>query len=621
MNEAMLDSMETSAKTSESAVASCPMQNTNAMSPRLEPDDELIFPNAKRVVATYVKTDAGETELHLHYGEKGLFFDDPDFFAFGETLAKQSRFVAKAAVTWGHGYEWQHVQELLELLLEEGILRHAHADDNEQIARGLLPSPLPPARSTEPRGWFDCEAITRELTGRTLELGYLEAVVPIFRVAHIAVDAEGRQVGEANVFPSALRLDVPTEWRRCPYPGSRYQDDFPMNVTALKSMNKYWKPMMVILQRSRSAYLERFPQARHGWTVGDLQRLSTLVLAVPTYLLMRDQPRVENGNLHPILSSMFRITDGVRMTMHEMLFTPVMEPVRADNAPMTSAELYAYAERNNVFLSDHGVCAGPKTLIEEFLHVFIDGKPIEGADDIVFDADVQMALDALTPAFDYGLYGLQTHAIVFSLWTRMSRAYERLLPLLEAGLGAGSDAFRSFRDRLRQSAAYLSSDTLIGTETWRQSRDKGLADMYAQCATGLGVAASGATLTERLLPAGPEHCIETTERLYALLQRRFYAFAPANDNGLAKVIDVLMDYFRQEQAIVRAASEVQQHINNLLGRTPPKRPLTASNIAIYYRLQDVGKRLPYLVDEIEETLDLRIAVGSDDIEIVDLETC
>jgi hypothetical protein len=72
---------------------------------------------------------------------------------------------------------------------------------------------------------------------------------------------------------------------------------------------------------------------------------------------------------------------------------------------------------------------------------------------------------------------------------------------------------------------------------------------------------------------------------------------------------------------VRAASEVQQHINNLLGRTPPKRPLTASHIAIYYQFEDVGKRLPYLVDEIEETLNLRIAVGSDAIDIVDLETC
>ena len=38
----------------------------------------------------------------------------------------------------------------------------------------------------------------------------------MFRVAHIALDAEGRQVSEANVFPPALRLDVDTEWRPVP---------------------------------------------------------------------------------------------------------------------------------------------------------------------------------------------------------------------------------------------------------------------------------------------------------------------------------------------------------------------------------------------------------------------
>ena len=140
-----------------------------------------------------------------------------------------------------------------------------------------------------------------------------------------------------------------------------------MNVTALRSMNKYWTPMMVALRRIRQAYLHRFPQASRGWTVGDLERLSTLVLTVPAYLLMREPPRVENGQLHPLLSSMFRITDGVRMTMHHMLFTPTNENPLPPDAPMTSAELYAYAERNNVFLSDHGVCAGPRTMIEEFL--------------------------------------------------------------------------------------------------------------------------------------------------------------------------------------------------------------------------------------------------------------
>ena len=29
-------------------------------------------------------------------------------------------------------------------------------------------------------------------------------------------DADGRQVGEANVFPKALRMEVPTRWKRLP---------------------------------------------------------------------------------------------------------------------------------------------------------------------------------------------------------------------------------------------------------------------------------------------------------------------------------------------------------------------------------------------------------------------
>ncbi|MGH2396626.1 MAG: hypothetical protein ACRDFW_06490 [bacterium] len=354
-------------------------------------------------------------------------------FAFGETLAKQSRFVARTATTWGNGYDWPRVQELLEQLIEEGILRHVNGNEPGPIStHGACLSPLPPAHGTVPRTWFECEAITREVTGHPLELGYLELVIPIFRVAHIAMDAEGRQVGEANVFPKPLRLDVPTEWRTCPHAGSRYQDDRPMNVTALQSMRKHWAQMMVALLRIREAYLRRFPKARHGWTVGDLERLSSLVLAVPAYLLMRTHQRVENGDLHPVLSSMFRVTDGVRMTMHQMLFLPVVEPTLPPDAPMTSAEIYAYAERNYAFHSNHGVCAGPRAMIEEFLNVLVDGRPVEGAESVVLEAPVQAVLDDLDPAFDYGLYGLQAHAVVFSLWPVMGRTYEQLWTIVEA---------------------------------------------------------------------------------------------------------------------------------------------------------------------------------------------
>ena len=269
MNELATEVMESSNEPIGQEASGCPLQTMHTQRTVLDADDELVFPKHKRVVTQYSTDASGAAELHLYYGDKEISFDEPGLFGFGEGLAKHSRFVARTATTWGEGYDWPRVRELLEQLIEEGILRHVDANESGPISTyGACPSPLPPAHGTVPRTWFECEAITRELTGHPLELGYLELVIPIFRVAHIAMDAEGRQVGEANVFPKPLRLDVPTEWRTCPHPGSRYQDDRPMNVTALKSMGKHWTQMMVALLRIRDAYLRRFPKARHGWTVG-----------------------------------------------------------------------------------------------------------------------------------------------------------------------------------------------------------------------------------------------------------------------------------------------------------------------------------------------------------------
>ena len=132
-------------------------------------------------------------------------FDEPDLFAFGEALVRHGSFVAKDSTTWGEGYDWPRMRELLEQLVDEGVLLRgappalgfgAAAEGKDQ------PAPLPPGLSKRARSWDECEEITREITGQPLEHGYLELIVPVFRVAHIALDTEGRQVGEANVFPS-----------------------------------------------------------------------------------------------------------------------------------------------------------------------------------------------------------------------------------------------------------------------------------------------------------------------------------------------------------------------------------------------------------------------------------
>jgi hypothetical protein len=615
MNQLPTEAVESSQEAFEQEVSGCPFHTGRAS---LEADEELVLPEHKLVFTQYSTDASGAAELRLYYGDKEISFDDPELFAFGERLAAQPRFVAGTAATWGKGYEWARVRKLLEQLIEEGVLQRAQATTTVSRAAssedGVRPSPLPPAQSTVPRTWFECEAITGELTGHSLELGYLELAVPIFRVAHIAMDSDGRQVGEANVFPEPLRLDVPTKWRTCLHAGSRYRNDRPMNVTALKTMRQHWAQMMAALLRIREAYLRRFPRARNGWTVGDLERLSTLVLTVPAYLLMRAERRVENGRLHPALSSMFRVIDGVRMTMHLMLFLPTREPTLAPDAPMTGAEIYAYAERNDVFVSEHGVCAGPKVMIEELLSVLVDGQSVNGAEAAVIDAQVEVALEHLDPAFDYALYGLQAYAVVFSLWPAMSRAYELLWTIVEAWPGDLCGTAQALRQHLKQHVEFLRAKSLLATEEWRAARDRVYADMYAQCAAGLGATEA---LAERIAPVCAAQHAEAAARLRAALRRRFCGTAAADEDKLESLVDGVMDYLRREQAIVRAACGIQRRINRLLGRSAPTQPFTASSIDIFNQLQGELARLPYLVRVLEEVLELRIVVTQDAIQIAD----
>lgn len=593
----------------------------------LAADDELVLPKHKRVFIQYVDAESGATELRLYYGDKEISFDEPELFGFGEGLAKQSRFVASTATTWGENYEWPRIRELLEQLIEEGVLRHATCDDAPELppTRDLArPSPLPPAPCAVARTWLEAETIIPELTGRSLELGYLELVLPLYRIPHVALDGEGRQVGEGNVFPKALRLDVPTEWRTCPHAGSRYQHERPMNVTALKSMRAHWKQMMVAILRVRDAYLRRFPSARVQWTVGDLHCLSALVLSIPTYLMLREQDRVPNGELHPVLSSMYRVTDGVRMVMHHMLFSEDIEATLPLHAPMTAAELYAYAERNEIFIAEHGVCAGPRAMIEEFLGILMDGREIEGAAAVELAGPVQSALSAIETVFDYVLHGLQAYSVVSSRWPAMTRTYELLVPIVAQWSGPTAAGVRAFQEQLERSLTFLRTLTRQNTEERRLKREQVYVEMYARSANALGSSSQSGTLQERIAPVAVGNDAAACARLKTLLQRRFSEVADADASAIEHMVDVLMDYLRCEQAIVRTASGIQRSINELLGRKQPSRALTGSDLAIHYRLlaslytaehlASAGGRLPHLIDDLEEHLGLQIVVTGDAIE-------
>ena len=600
----------------------------------ISPDEQLLLPWHRRMVAQRSSDRDGRPSLRLFHGDKEVSFDEPELFAFGLALGRQPAFLARQALDWAPGLQWPRLQGLLADLVAHGVLLRATdsalADHSAQPGQPVLqpgprPSPLPPGPCPRPRSWTEGTPLIQQLTGLAVDAGHLELVVPIFRVAHIALDADGRQVGESNVFPPALRLDIPTRWRTCLYDGSRHQPGRPMNVSALKCMRSHWGSVMALLLAVRSAYLARCPQAATAtstttatatvWTVGHLERLSTAVLALPAYLLMRAGRPVANGRLHPALSSLFRVTDGLRMTLHQMLFVPVVEPTRRPTNRVTSADVLAYVERNDGFHSEHGVCAGPQAMVAEFLAVLIDGQPPRDGLPPLADDDLQDALAAIEPALDYALLGLQAHAAVFALWPAMTRAYADLLRVARRWAAAGSADGQALRDALQQHIDHVRQASYLATENWRADREQVYDDMFGQCGLALDGRLPQPPLLRRLAGRGGQDARDAAAGRalrQALAQRLTGPGTDADRAAIDGLAQGLMRFLRRARRALREADAAQARINHLLGRPPAARPPSLADLDAHNRLQHTGDdarpRLPFLPDEVSRLLGLRLQV-------------
>jgi hypothetical protein len=300
---------------------------------------------------------------------------------------------------------------------------------------------------------------------------------------------------------------------------------------------------------------------------------------------------------------------------------PFGEPALSPKAPMTSAEIYAYAERNYSFHSDHGVCAGPQAMIEEFLAVLVDGKLPKDGLPAKLDPQVQAALSDIEHAIDYALLGLKAYASVFSLWPVMARTYATLATITETWAQVRAAPVVALRDRLRGHIDRINGAGYLATEDRRVDRENVYADMYAQCEAGLSGKAPAIGLAERISLCPAAAGDPASRQLRAVLQRHFSAGVQNASQHLDDLHACAMGFLHQTQAVLRSACEVQRDINQLLGRQPPRRPFDATDIDTHNRLRgDTESRAPYLVDELEEIFGIRIRLDKDVLEITDRVT-
>ena len=392
----------------------------------LQRSEVLCVPKRRKLAHSKLTSAEGQEVLHLFYGEKEIIFDEPELVPFGDKLLEAERFRAEEAMAWSSGepHAWERVRELLEALLAEEILKRV-AEANATPRAQTFPATLgPPREAQEPRTFSAhhdrCPVLTKEAFGRAIDLSNLEAVVPVYRVAHPVLDRDGRQVGENNVTPRSLFLDLPTQRRLCNYAGDRYQADAPTNVTALKHMTSRWPELLSLTEQSRAAFVGRFPRREPAFTAGDMQLLSACTLASVGYVMVRGVDPVPNGQLDAGLAAMFRLIDGVRLVTTDMIRATAGE--QGCGRIVTAQGIADYAERNGIYHGTYGVCAGPQALIDEYLRVLVGDvrAPIE------VEPDLASRVGDLAAALDYGLFGQRIESLIRICGSSQGLLHERL---------------------------------------------------------------------------------------------------------------------------------------------------------------------------------------------------
>jgi len=393
----------------------------------LQPSEVLYIPKRKRMTHARIKSDDGQDVLHLFYGDTELIFDEPDVAPLGEKLLEVDQFRAEDAMAWSNAepHSWEKIRELLEALLHQKVLGRV-ADAPVGRTAETYPQRLgeaPEGREPLTHSAHDnrCPMITEQAFGHAFDLGNLEVLVPIYRIAHPALDVDGRQVGENNVSPRTLFLDLPTQRKQCSYPGSRYQHDLPMNQTAMKAMSKRWPELLSLTEQFRAAVVERMPpRDPASRTAGELHFIAVCTLASVGYVMVRGVDPVPNGQLDGGLAAMFRLIDGVRLVTNDLV--RALPDGQGCETPVDAHAIASYAERHDAYRGPHGVCAGPPALIDEYLRVLFG----EEAAPIQVEPNVADRLGDLDAAIDYGLLGQRIESVVRFLGASQALLHERL---------------------------------------------------------------------------------------------------------------------------------------------------------------------------------------------------
>ena len=207
-------------------------------------------------------------------------------------------------------------------------------------------------------------------------------------------DTEGRPIREGRTPKDLLRPDE-ILFGQCPYGGSRYQNERPMNVSALRHTSAHWDDCI----RGLAALQQGYARGRgtYGPDLRDIWYVSQLGSSLPWFYILS-----EDTAPPPWAAALAKATLGTGILAQFLIVKMLGE--RWHPPPITAQSLVEMAERSGTLVGPSEVCAAPDKMILRFCEVLCPTEPIALASPLGDRIDAALAFGAAYATYKVGVW-------------------------------------------------------------------------------------------------------------------------------------------------------------------------------------------------------------------------
>ena len=179
------------------------------------------------------------------------------------------------------------------------------------------------------------------------------------RYVHEYLDVEGRPVGEGR---SMAYGNVHTEFKSCPYPGSRHEHAYPMNDSALRDINPHWQNILKLLGLLSHRY--QTSEQTEVSTYYDLALVAGSGVFLSDFLALRQHQPVASSQYPVLITGLYKVCLGFQQATFLAMMNDQFKPSDEDRLLPSAVEFYQTLEDNQMLIGEGEVCGGSAAMIK-----------------------------------------------------------------------------------------------------------------------------------------------------------------------------------------------------------------------------------------------------------------